>query len=218
MSSVNVKICGLTTGSSVTTAVTAGADYLGFVFFSKSPRYLTFSQAADFATLIPKNVIQVALVVDPNNDLLTNMMKYVPIDMIQLQGTETPQRVREVKELTRLPVMKAIGVSEPEDLDIIDSYATVADQLLIDAKPPKGSILPGGNGLAFDWGLMTGKTWDVPWMLAGGLNPENVTEAIKTTGTAQIDVSSGVERAPGDKDPDKVTRFIQNAKRSHQTT
>jgi phosphoribosylanthranilate isomerase len=158
------------------------------------------------------------LVVDPNNDLLTNMMKYVPIDMIQLQGTETPQRVSEVKELTRLPVMKAIGVSEPEDLDIIDSYATVADQLLIDAKPPKGSILPGGNGLAFDWGLMTGKTWDVPWMLAGGLNPENVTEAIKTTGTAQIDVSSGVERAPGDKDPDKVTRFIQNAKRSHQTT
>lgn len=146
------------------------------------------------------------------------MMKYVPIDMIQLQGTETPQRVSEVKELTRLPVMKAIGVSEPEDLDIIDSYAAVADQLLIDAKPPKGSILPGGNGLAFDWGLMTGKTWDVPWMLAGGLNPENVTEAIETTGTAQIDVSSGVERGPGDKDPDKITRFIQNAKRSHHTT
>jgi phosphoribosylanthranilate isomerase len=210
-----VKICGLTSENSIKHAVTAGADYIGFVFFSKSPRYVTFSQAADLTALIPESVIKVALVVDPNNTLLSDMVKHVPIDMIQLQGRESPQRVREIKELTGLPVMKAVGVSEPADLEIIDSYATVADQLLIDAKPPKGSILPGGNGLAFDWKLMSGKTWDVPWMLAGGLNAENVVEAIRMTGTAQIDVSSGVEKAPGDKDPDKVTLFIQKAKQSH---
>jgi phosphoribosylanthranilate isomerase len=210
-----VKICGLTSETSIKHSVTAGADYIGFVFYSKSPRYVTFIQAADLASLIPESVIKVALVVDPNNTLLSDMVKHVPIDMIQLQGRESPQRVREIKELTGLPVMKAVGVSEPADLEIIDSYATVADQLLIDAKPPKGSILPGGNGLAFDWKLMSGKTWDVPWMLAGGLNAENVVEAIRMTGTAQIDVSSGVEKAPGDKDPDKVTLFIQKAKQSH---
>jgi phosphoribosylanthranilate isomerase len=210
-----VKICGLTSETSIKHAITAGADYIGFVFYSKSPRYVTFIQAADLASLIPESVIKVALVVDPNNTLLSDMVKHVPIDMIQLQGRESPQRVREIKELTGLPVMKAVGVSEPADLEIIDSYATVADQLLIDAKPPKGSILPGGNGLAFDWKLMSGKTWDVPWMLAGGLNAENVVEAIRMTGTAQIDVSSGVEKAPGDKDPDKVTLFIQKAKQSH---
>jgi phosphoribosylanthranilate isomerase len=210
-----VKICGLTSETSIKHAVTAGADYIGFVFFSKSPRYVTFSQAAGLTALIPESVIKVALVVDPNNTLLSDMVKRVPIDMIQLQGRESPQRVREIKELTGLPVMKAVGVSEPADLEIIDSYANVADQLLIDAKPPKGSILPGGNGLTFDWKLMSGKTWDVPWMLAGGLNAENVAEAIQMTGTAQIDVSSGVEKTPGDKDPDKVTLFIQKAKQSH---
>jgi phosphoribosylanthranilate isomerase len=210
-----VKICGLTSETSIKHAVTAGADYIGFVFFSKSPRYVTFSQAAGLTALIPESVIKVALVVDPNNTLLSDMVKHVPIDMIQLQGRESPQRVREIKELTGLPVMKAVGVSEEADLEIIDSYATVADQLLIDAKPRKGSILPGGNGLTFDWKVMSGKTWDVPWMLAGGLNAENVIEAIRMTGTAQIDVSSGVEKAPGDKDPDKVTLFIQKAKQSH---
>ncbi len=208
-----MKICGLTSERSIKHAVTAGADYIGFVFFRKSPRYLTFNQAADLAKFIPENVMTVALVVDPTNDLLADIMRHVRIDMIQLQGKESPQRVSEVKELTGLPVMKAVGVSEPQDLSIIDTYASVADQLLIDAKPPKGSILPGGNGLAFDWKLISGKHWKVPWMLAGGLNAENVTEAIQTTGTAQIDVSSGVEKAPGNKDPDKVTRFIQNAKR-----
>ena len=210
-----MKICGLTSETSIKHAVTAGADYIGFVFFSKSPRYVTFSQAAGLTALIPESVIKVALVVDPNNTLLSDMVKRVPIDMIQLQGRESPQRVREIKELTGLPVMKAVGVSEPADLEIIDSYATVADQLLIDAKPAKGSILPGGNGLTFDWKLMSGKTWDLPWMLAGGLNAENVAEAIQMTGTAQIDVSSGVEKTPGDKDPDKVTLFIQKAKQSH---
>ena len=207
-----MKICGLTSESSIKHAVTAGADYIGFVFFRKSPRYLTFNQAADLAKFIPENVMTVALVVDPTNDLLADIMRHVRIDMIQLQGKESPQRVSEVKELTGLPVMKAIGLSEPEDLDIINTYAAVADQLLIDAKPPKGSLLPGGNGLAFDWKLMSGKSWNIPWMLAGGLNAENVTEAIQTTGTAQIDVSSGVEKAPGDKDPNKVSRFIQIAK------
>lgn len=184
------------------------------MFFPKSPRHLTFTKAAELAALIPVGVIKVALVVDPDNALLDEMMTNVSIDMVQLQGKETPKRVCEVKERTGLPVIKAIGVSESADLKIIDSYAAVADQLLIDAKPPKGSILPGGNGLAFDWGIMSGQTWGVPWILAGGLNAENVAEAIQTTGAMQIDVSSGVEKAPGDKDPDKVTRFIQNAKRS----
>ena len=194
--------------------MTAGADYIGFVFFPKSPRYLTFTKAFKLAALIPAGVVKVALVVDPENSLLDEMMTYVPIDMIQLQGKETPERVSEVKERTGLPVMKAIGVSEPADLKVVDSYAAVADQLLIDAKPPTGSVLPGGNGRAFDWSIMSGRTWGVPWILAGGLNAENVTEAIQTTGATQIDVSSGVEKAPGEKDPEKVTCFIQNAKQS----
>jgi phosphoribosylanthranilate isomerase len=194
--------------------VTAGADYIGFVFFPKSPRYLTFTKAVKLAALIPTGVVKVALVVDPDNSLLDEMMTYVPIDMIQLQGKETPERVSEVKERTGLPVMKAIGVSEPADLKIVDSYAAVADQLLIDAKPPTGSALPGGNGLAFDWSILSGQTWSVPWILAGGLNAENVAQAIQMTGATQIDVSSGVEKAPGEKDPEKVTCFIQNAKQS----
>jgi len=153
--------------------------------------------------------------VDPDNSFLSDIVKYVPFDMIQLQGEESPQRVLRVKELTGLPVMKAIGIAGPEDLKKCNIYAVVADQLLIDAKQPKDSILPGGNGLAFDWRLISGKTWGIPWMLAGGLNAENVVAAIKTTGATQIDVSSGVEKMPGEKDKDKITRFIQNAKKSH---
>ena len=156
-----------------------------------------------------------ALMVDPDNSFLNETVKHVPIDMIQLQGRESPNRVLSVKDLTGLPVMKAIGIEKSEDLKTSDLYAAVADQLLIDAKQPKDSILPGGNGLAFDWRLISGKKWDVPWMLAGGLNAENVAEAIKTTSTNQIDVSSGVEKLPGQKELDKITRFIQNAKKSH---
>ena len=151
--------------------------------------------------------------VDPDNSFLNEIVKHVPIDMIQLQGSESPNRVLNVKDLTGLPVMKAIGIEKSEDLKISDMYAAVADQLLIDAKQPAESMLPGGNGHAFDWRLISGKKWDIPWMLAGGLTPENVAQAIKTTNTSQIDVSSGVEKAPGQKELDKITTFIQNAKK-----
>ena len=133
------------------------------------------------------------------------------MDMLQLHGRETPVRVREVKARYGLPVMKAVGVAGADDLAALDAYAEVADQILVDTKPPKDARLPGGNGLAFDWGLIAGRRWSVPWMLAGGLTPDNVAQAVQMTGAQQIDVSSGVERAPGEKDAAKIAAFCAAA-------
>ncbi|MES0825905.1 phosphoribosylanthranilate isomerase [Ruegeria sp. SCP11] len=213
MPEVSVKICGLTAPDHVRASVDAGARYLGFNFFPKSPRYVSPEQAAELAAPVPVGVAKVALVVNATDELLDSITRTVPFDMLQLHGSETVERVREVKDRYGLPVMKVIGVAEAEDLAAIDAYSDVADQLLIDAKAPKNAVLPGGNGLAFDWRLLAGrKYWRKPWMLAGGLNPDNVAEAIRMTGAQQVDVASGVESAPGVKDGDLIKAFIKAAR------
>ncbi len=209
--STTVKICGLTSPQGVAAAVSAGARYLGFVFFAKSPRHVTPEQAAALAAEVPLGIAKVGLFVNPDDALLQTVLAQVPLDMIQLHGSESPARVTEVRALTGLPVMKAVGVAEPRDLDALWDYGLVADMLLIDAKPPKDAELPGGNGLAFDWRLLAGRQILKPWLLAGGLTPENVTQALRLTRAPGVDVSSGVESAPGVKDPDRIRDFIARA-------
>ncbi len=206
--SVAVKICGLTDRDGLRSAIEAGARYVGFVFFPKSPRAVTPQQAAALALEVPPGVAKVALVVDADDDLLDEITGNVALDMLQLHGHETPKRVAEIKHRYGLPVMKAVGVAGSEDLPQLDVYSRVADQILVDAKPPKNADLPGGNGLAFDWRLIAGRRWPVPWMLAGGLTPDNLGEAVACTGARQVDVSSGVESAPGVKDAQKIAAFL----------
>ena len=209
---MQVKICGLSTPESVKTTVVAGASYIGFVFFPKSPRHITFSQAAELAKDVPESVTKVALTVNATDEFLTEMLAAVPVDMLQLHGSEPVERVVEIKARFGLPVMKAVGIADESDLPALDAYSAVVDQLLVDAKRPKGSALPGGNAVAFDWRLIAGRKWTVPWMLAGGLTPENVAEAIRLTGAKMVDVSSGVESAPGVKNLDKIAAFVRAAK------
>lgn len=206
-----VKICGLTTVPDVLAASEAGAAYVGFVFYENSPRHVTPQAARALAIEVPPGIAKVALVVDAGDDALDALTRTVPLDMLQLHGRETPGRVAEIRTRYGLPVMKALGIAEPADLVQIGSYGEVADQLLIDAKPPKGADRPGGNAAAFDWSLIDGFEWPRPWLLAGGLTPENVTEAVRRTGARQVDVSSGVEVSPGCKDADRIRAFIAAA-------
>ncbi|SFQ15927.1 phosphoribosylanthranilate isomerase [Roseivivax halotolerans] len=212
MDSVRVKICGLTRVEDVRAAAEAGAAYVGFVFFPKSPRNVSVEAARELALEVPPGIAKVGLLVDPSDALLDEIDAAVPLDMIQLHGRETPERVAEVRARMGLPVMKALGVSSEDDLAKVAAYGRVADQLLIDAKAPEGAELPGGNGLAFDWRLVQGRRWPVPWMLAGGLTPENARRAVAMTGAQQLDVSSGVEESPGIKDAGKIRAFIAAAK------
>ncbi|WP_107495719.1 phosphoribosylanthranilate isomerase [Thalassobius sp. I31.1] len=207
----SVKICGLTTTDDVAAVAAAGARYAGLVFFAKSPRHLEIDQARTLALEIPEGVAKVALTVNADDATLDAITAQVPLDVLQLHGKESVERVQEVRARYGLPVMKAIGIADEADLAQISTYTQVADQLLIDAKPPKHADLPGGNGLAFDWRLLAGRRWATPWMLAGGLNPENVAEAIHLTGATQVDVSSGVESAPGVKNAKKIADFVQAA-------
>lgn len=211
-SQVRVKLCGLTTLEDVDSAAAAGAAYMGFVFFPKSPRHLDVAQAAEMAAAAPVGVCKVALTVNADDKALDRITAAVPLDMLQLHGDETPERVQYIKDRYGLAVMKAVGVAAAADLAALDTYARVADQILVDTKPPKGAPLPGGNGLAFDWRLISGRRWPVPWMLAGGLMPGNVAEAIRLTGARQLDVSSGIETAPGVKDPAMMRDFVSAAK------
>ena len=208
---VRVKICGVTSQQLMRDVGNAGAQYAGLVFFEKSPRNLSLDKARSISLEAPTGLAKVALLVNPSDRFLDSLTTTVPLDMIQLHGSETPERVSEIKQKTGLPVMKAIGVAEKDDLRKLDVYATVADQLMVDAKPAKDAILPGGNGYAFDWSLLQGRRWTGPWMLAGGLNPENVAQAIAITGAQQIDVSSGVEICPGKKDKRKINAFVRAA-------
>lgn len=208
---MRVKICGITTNKSLSAATKAGAGYVGFVFFKKSPRHLEITQAISLAQDVSAGVCKVGLVVNPTDAELDALLTAVPIDMIQLHGAESVERVAQIKQTFGLPVMKAVGVADEDDLVGLDEYARVADQILVDAKPPKGAVLPGGNGLAFDWKLIAGRRWTVPWMLAGGLVPANVAEAIRLTGAQQVDVSSGVEASVGVKDDQLISDFIRAA-------
>ncbi|MFW8633732.1 phosphoribosylanthranilate isomerase [Cribrihabitans pelagius] len=212
MDAIRVKICGLRTQGDVAAAAAAGAAYAGFVFFPKSPRHLEIAEAAALASGAPAGLCKVALTVNASDAELDAITAAVPLDMLQLHGKESPERVADVRARYGLPVMKAVGIADADDLPQIAAYEAVADQLLIDAKPPRGAALPGGNGLAFDWRLLAGrKYWQKPWMLAGGLTPENVAEAVRMTGARQVDVSSGVERAPGQKDAARIEAFVKSA-------
>lgn len=207
-----VKICGLREPVHVAAAADAGATYVGFVFFAKSPRHLSVPDARSLALLVPDGVAKVALTVNAPNAELDTITASVPLDMLQLHGSESPERVAEIKARYGLPVMKAVGVAERGDLAQVDLFQTVADQILVDAKPPKDAVLPGGNGLAFDWTLLLGRVWRRPWMLAGGLTPANVALAVRSTNARQVDVSSGVETSPGVKDEALIRAFIAAAR------
>lgn len=211
MAGIRVKICGLRTPADVAAVARAGAAYAGFVFFERSRRNLTLSEARLAALSAPVGLARVALTVDADDATLDAVVDAVPLDILQLHGTESPGRVAEVRSRYGLPVMKALGVADEGDLPAILEYSTVADQLLIDAKPPRGAALPGGNGLAFDWRLLAGRRWLRPWMLAGGLTAGNVAEAVRLTGARQVDVSSGVESAPGVKDAARIVAFVAAA-------
>lgn len=211
MADVRVKICGLRTAADMAAVVAAGAAYAGFVFFPKSPRHLTTDQARLLAFAAPPGLAKVALTVDADDALLDAIVEAVPLDMLQLHGHESPERVAQVRARYGLPVMKAVGVADEGDLAQLTEYSLAADQILIDAKPPKGADLPGGNGLSFDWRLLVGRKWLRPWMLAGGLTPANVADAVRLTGARQVDVSSGVESAPGVKDAALIAAFVKAA-------
>lgn len=211
MPRTRVKICGLSTPETVLAAVEAGVAYVGFVFFAKSPRYVDIETARALAMNVPPGIAKVALTVDADDATLDAITETVPLDMLQLNGSETPERVTEVRARYGLPVMKAVGISTEADLAALDVYAAVADQLLVDAKAPPDGMLPGGNGLPFDWRLIANRRWSTPWMLAGGLTAKNVAEAIALTGARQVDLSSGVETAPGVKDPDLIRAFLAAA-------
>ncbi|MDV7141988.1 phosphoribosylanthranilate isomerase [Tropicimonas sp. TH_r6] len=207
-SDIRVKICGLTRPQDLAAVVEAGAAYAGFVFFKKSPRNLDIDTAKALALEAPAGLAKVALTVNASDAELDRIIEAVPLDMLQLHGAESVERVAALRARYGLPIMKAVGIADESDLPKLVEFSRVADQLLVDAKPPKDGGLPGGNGLAFDWRLIAGRRWAVPWMLAGGLTPANVRDAVHLTGARQVDVSSGVEAAPGEKDSARISAFV----------
>lgn len=210
---VEVKICGLSTPETLDAAIAAGADLVGFVFFPKSPRNVTLEQAAALAARARGKAKIVTLVVDADDALLTAIAAQVRPDFVQAHGSESPERIAEIARLTGKPVIKAIRVKDDVDIAAAADFSTVASLILYDAKAPEtlGNALPGGNGHAFDWGLLEASKRPA-FMLAGGLTPENVAEAIRVTGAPVVDVSSGVESAPGIKDIGLIRKFIEAAK------
>lgn len=206
---VEAKICGLTDPVSVQTAIAGGARHVGLVFFPKSPRNIAPAAAADLSRMATTTTGVVGLFVDPTDALLDDVITQVPLDLVQLHGDESPARVAEIRARWNIPVMKAISLATAADLAPVPAYEAVSDRLLFDAKLPKGvSALPGGNGLAFDWTLLAGRHFARPWMLAGGLTPENVVAAVQATGAPAVDVSSGVEDRPGHKSPARISAFL----------
>lgn len=216
MSGPILKICGLTTPDALTASLDAGADMVGFVFFSPSPRNLSLDQARQLAGEVDGRAQKVALTVDAGDAELERIIAAMAPDWLQLHGRETPESVARVRARFGLPVMKAIGLSVAGDLAHAAAYEAVADRLLFDAKPPPDAKLPGGNGLPFDWTLLLDRK-DRDWMLSGGLTPQTVAEAIRLLDPPGIDVSSGVERAPGIKDPELIRRFIAQARGARQS-
>jgi phosphoribosylanthranilate isomerase len=209
-----VKICGLSTEATLGAALDAGVDMVGFVFFPKSPRHIDWATARTLGRQARGHAKIVALSVDEDDDMLKRIVDALSPDLMQLHGSETPARVREIGELFGLPTMKAIGVATREDLAAAEAYEGVAGRLLIDAKPPKDAVLPGGNGRPFDWRLTQDFHAPVPWLLSGGLEPDTVEAAIALSGARGVDVSSGVESAPGVKDPNKIRAFVAAARRA----
>src|SRR5271154_769377 len=210
--SLTVKICGLSTSEALDVALDAGADMVGFVFFPPSPRNISFKAAAALESRVRGMAKKVALTVDADDTLLSYVVDALGPDILQLHGNESPLRVSAIKARFKLPVMKAIPVETKGDLAAIARYAAVADQLLFDARAPREATRPGGLGKPFDWQLLENLKPGVPFMVSGGLNAENVAEALRITRVPGVDVSSGVERAPGQKDLDKIRAFIRAAR------
>jgi phosphoribosylanthranilate isomerase len=211
---LEAKICGLSTAETLDVAVAEGAALVGFNFFPKSPRYVSMAEAAALARRVRPGLRRVAVLVDPSDDFLAELVARVPLELLQLHGHESPRRVAEVTERTAKPAMKVISVAEAADLDAVAAYEPLVESFMLDAKPPAAmkNALPGGNALAFDWQLLAGRVFRRPWMLAGGLTPENLKEAVATSGARSVDVSSGVESEPGRKDPDKIRAFLKAAR------
>ena len=209
-----VKICGLSTAATLDAALEAGADMVGFVFFPKSPRHIDWATARALGRRVEGRAKVAALSVDADDETLERIADALSPDLMQLHGGETPARVKRIGELCARPTMKAIGVATGADLAAAEAYEGVADTLLIDAKPPKDAALPGGNGRPFDWSLTRGFHFPGPWLLSGGLDPETVATAITLSGARGVDVSSGVESAPGVKDPAKIRAFVAAARRA----
>jgi phosphoribosylanthranilate isomerase len=214
-----VKICGLRSEAALDAALAAGADYVGFVFYDRSPRNISPAAARELADRARGRAKVVVLLVDPDDTLLAEVIGAVSPDIVQLHGAETPARVAEIAQRFGLPVMKAVAVTGASDVQAALAYAGNADRILFDAKAPAddATALPGGNGVAFDWLALAGLEGRIDYMLAGGLNADNVAEAIRATGAPAVDVSSGVECRPGEKDPDLIRRFIHAAKTAKQT-
>lgn len=209
-----IKICGIKDVPALNAAVHAGAHYVGFVFFEKSPRYIAPPQAAHLVRQLPSTVKAVGLFVDPTDAYLEAALGATTLDVIQLHGHETPERVAEIKATWHMPVIKALPISTPDDLQQVSAYENIADWILFDAKPPKNAEVPGGAGVSFDWSILKDKKFKKPWMLSGGLDKDNVQEALSLLSPDGVDVSSGVESSRGMKDPQKIEAFIKAAKKS----
>ncbi len=211
---VLAKICGLDAPDSVATAMLEGAAMLGFNFYPPSPRYLTPERAGQLVSAVPSGVDRVGLFVDASDEEIGAVLDRAPLDLIQVQGAETPERVAKIRDTFKRPVIKAIKVESPADLDAAQVFDGVADWLLFDAKAPKtlANALPGGNGISFDWRMLKGRRFKRPWLLAGGLDADNLATAVAESGAVAVDVSSGVESAPGVKDPERIKAFLRAAR------
>jgi phosphoribosylanthranilate isomerase len=207
------KICGLTDETAVHTAVKHQADMVGFVFYPPSPRNVSAEQAEILLRDVPSGIDRVGLFVDPETDFLDQILAKARLDLLQLHGDETPERCRAIGVYFGLPIIKAIKVSSKADIKAAKDYEDTVDWLMFDARPPQDGALPGGNGVAFDWTLLKGVEFKRPWLLAGGLTPDNLSQAVKQSGATAVDVSSGVEASPGKKDPAKIEAFLAAAKR-----
>lgn len=211
---LTIKICGLSTPETLDAALSGGADMIGFVFHPKSPRFVTPERAAELAAQARGKAEIVALIVDWDEKRAADLVELLKPDRLQLHGSESPELAAAIASASGRPVMKALGVATAADLDRVPSYAAMVDRILLDAKPPKDAAFPGGHGRAFDWTLLTGLDPALRFMLSGGLDPANVAEAIRVTRPAGVDVSSGVERAPGVKDPARIAEFIASARKA----
>ncbi|MET0527881.1 MAG: phosphoribosylanthranilate isomerase [Microvirga sp.] len=208
-----IKICGLSTPETLAAALDAGADMVGFVRFAKSPRHVTLDLGHRLSLQAKGRAQRVVLLVDPGDEEVAQAIEAINPDLIQLHGHETPERVAEIRSMVRRPVMKAVGIAEKRDLETLAPYSTDAEPILLDAKPPRTpDALPGGNGVSFDWGLLNGLDPRLSFMLSGGLDPDNVAEAIRLTRPFAVDVSSGVESGPGLKDAGKIKAFVKAAR------
>ncbi|AGB42897.1 phosphoribosylanthranilate isomerase [Mesorhizobium australicum WSM2073] len=206
---LDIKICGLKTDQAMAAALAGGASHVGFIFFPKSPRYVEPAEAGRLREAARGKALAIAVTVDARDAFLDEIVEKLQPDMLQLHGSETPERVAELKARHGLPVMKALPLSEAADLERLTPFVGIADRFLFDAKPPKGSELPGGNGVAFDWRILAGLDAGIDYMLSGGLNAANIGDALRLANPPAIDISSGVESAPGVKDPALIEQFFR---------